>query len=217
VIAHELRTPLTAIIGHVEIMTTCSIEEVTLWKRSLGFVSGEVERLSILVEDLLSLSRLDHIPVHTQVINLRLVAEEALSGLYEQAEKDGVTLVLQAPAELPRAQADPDRIRQVFINLLHNSIKYAPGSMVTIRLTDEDGALHVEVCDTGPGIAAEDLPHIFEPLFRSRSAPAGSEGSGLGLAIVRLILDQHNSPVSVASPQGKGVCFRFTLPVASSG
>jgi signal transduction histidine kinase len=77
--------------------------------------------------------------------------------------------------------------------------------------------LQVEVCDTGPGIAAEDLPHIFEPLFRSRTAPAGVDGSGLGLAIVRLILDQHSAPVSVASPQGKGVCFRFSLPAASPG
>lgn len=216
VLAHELRTPLTAIVGHVEILSTCSIEEETLWRRSLGFISGEVERLAILVEDLLSLSRLDHIPVHLQVVNLRLVAEQALSGMYEQAEKQQVTLVLQAPPELPRAQADPDRIRQVFINLLHNAIKYAPGSVVTVQLAHADAALQVEVRDTGPGIASEDLPHIFEPLFRSREAPAGVDGTGLGLAIVRLILDQHNAPVSVNSPEGRGVCFRFSLPAASA-
>lgn len=213
VIAHELRTPLTAISGHVEILSSCRIDEETLWRRSLGFVSREVERLAKLVEDLLSLSRLDHIPVHIQVVNLRLAAEQALSDLYERAEQQGVTLVLQAPPELPRVQADPDRIRQVFLNLVHNAIKYAPGSVVTIQLVSSGSQLQVEVRDTGPGIPPQDLPHIFEPLFRSADAPAGVEGNGLGLAIVRLILDQHNVPVNVNSALGQGTVFRFGLPV----
>lgn len=213
-IAHELRTPLTAIMGHVEILGSCRIDEEALWRRSLGFVAGETERLARLVEDLLSLSRLDRISIHLQSINVRAVAEEALSSLFEIAEKNKVQLVLQAPADLPRAPADPDRLRQVFLNLVDNGIKYAPGSTVSVRLTPEAGALRAEVSDGGPGIAADDLPHIFEPLYRGKSTAAGSRGTGLGLTIVRTILDQHNAPISVHSEAGRGTVFTFSLPLA---
>lgn len=212
--AHELRTPLTAITGHVEIMSSCQLEEEALWRRSLGFVSGEAERLTRLVEDLLSLSRLDRIPLNVHPMNARAAAEEALSALFEAAERNKVSLVLQSPTELPRVLADPDRIRQVFLNLLDNGIKYAPDSTVTIRLTPEAGMVRVEASDTGPGIAAEDLPHIFEPFYRGTRAGPGSRGTGLGLTIVRAILDQHNAPLSVHSESGQGTTFTFSLPIA---
>jgi two-component system phosphate regulon sensor histidine kinase PhoR len=215
-IAHELRTPLTAIMGHVDILNSCRIDEEALWRRSLGFVAGEAERLARLVEDLLSLSRLDRVPVHIQPVNVRAAAEEALSALFESAGREKVSLVLQAPPELPRALADPDRIRQVFLNLLDNAIKYAPASTVTVRLTPEAEAVKVEVGDTGPGISATDLPRIFEPLYRGERAASGSRGSGLGLTIVRTILDQHNAPISTHSFPGQGTTFAFALPIARS-
>ena len=215
-IAHELRTPLTAIMGHVEILGSCRMDEEDLWRRSLGFVACEAERLARLVEDLLSLSRLDRIPLHLQPVNLRAAAEEALSELFETAERHNITPVLQAPTDLPRMLADPDRIRQVFLNLLDNAIKYAPGSTVTIRLTPEGELVRVEVGDTGPGIAPEDLPHIFEPFQRGERATPGSQGTGLGLTIVRAILDQHHAPINVRSDPGQGTSFTFSLPVVRS-
>ena len=213
-IAHELRTPMTAIMGHVDILNSCRMDEEALWRRSLGFVAGEAERLSRLVEDLLSLSRLDLMPLHIQSMSVRAAAEEALSSLFEASQQHGVTLVLQAPGELPRVQADPDRIRQVFLNLLDNAIKYAPGGTVTVQLTLDGETIRVEVGDTGPGISAEDLPHIFEPLCRGGRATPGSSGTGLGLTIVRTILDQHSAPISVHSLPNQGTAFRFSLPVA---
>jgi len=216
-LAHELRTPLTAIMGHVDILGSCRIDEEDLWRRSLGFVAGEVDRLARLVEDLLSLSRLDRIPLHLQPMNVRAAAEEALSTLFDSAEQRDVNLVLQAPNDLPRAQADPDRIRQVFLNLIDNAIKHAPGSTVTVKLAPEDRAVRVEVSDDGPGIPADDLPHIFEPLYRGGQAAPDTRGSGLGLTIVRTILDQHHAPISVNSASGLGATFTFSLPVRVQG
>ena len=233
-IAHELRTPLTAIMGHVDILDSCRLDEEALWRRSLGFVACEAERLARLVEDLLSLSRLDRIPLHLQPVNVRAAAEEAISELFETAERNNVMPVLQAPAELPRVLADPDRIRQVFLNLLDNAIKYAPGSTVTVRLMPEGEMVRVEVGDIGPGIAPEDLPHIFEPFRRGERPPAspgsapasqstplgqgapGAGGTGLGLTIVRAILDQHHAPISVRSEIGRGATFAFSLSIVRS-
>jgi signal transduction histidine kinase len=215
-IAHEVRTPLTAILGHVEILNSCGLDEEALWRRSLSFVSGETERLARLVEDLLNLSRLDRISLHLQPMNLRVAAEEAVSALFDSAERNNVKPVFQAPTHLPRVLADPDPIRQVFLNLLDNAIKYAPGSAVTVRLTPEAGRIRVEVSDTGPGIPREDLPHIFEPFRRSERAGRSSKGTGLGLTIVRAILDQHQAPIRVQSEPERGTTFSFSLPIAHS-
>lgn len=211
-IAHELRTPLTAIMGHVEILNSCGFEEEALWRRSLGFVSGETDRLARLVEDLLSLSRLDRVPLRIQPINLRVAAEETVSALFELAEQNNASPILQAPTDLPRVLADPDRIRQVLLNLLDNAIKHASNNPVTIRLTPNTDTVMVEVNNRGPVIAPEDLPHIFEPFWRGRQANA--RGVGLGLAIVRAILDQHHISIGVNSDDAQGTTFHFSLPVA---
>ncbi|MEW6085849.1 MAG: HAMP domain-containing sensor histidine kinase [Chloroflexota bacterium] len=212
-IAHELRTPLTAIMGHVEILNSCGIDEETLWRRSLGFVAGETDRLARLVEDLLSLSRLDRVPMHLQPINLRVAAEEAVSELFDFAEKNNASLILQAAADLPRALADPERIRQVFLNLIDNAIKHASNHPVTIRLTPTGEAVSVEVNNRGTPIAEEDLPHLFEPFWRGKQTNA--KGTGLGLAIVRAILEQHHSSIGVTSNAEHGTTFYFSLPIAS--
>ena len=212
-IGHELRTPLTAVMGHAEIIGSCQIEEEALWRRSLTFVTAEVERLARLVEDLLHLSRLDLAASHLRPTNLRLVAEEAISTLFDQAQEQNVTLILQAANKLPRVQADADRIRQVFLNLIDNAIKYAPNSTVAIQLTPKDDTVQVEVRDTGPGIPADELAHIFEPFQRGRGDSA-APGTGLGLTIVKSILDQHNVAINVESQLGQGARFIFSLPVA---
>ncbi len=214
-IGHELRTPLTAIMGHTDIIGSCQIEEEALWRRSLSFVSAEVERLARLVEDLLHLSRLDFSPPHLRPTNLRLVTEEAISTLFDTAQAQDVSLVLQTANRLPRVQADPDRIRQVFLNLLDNAIKYAPGSTVTIHLEQKVDGIRTKISDTGPGIAPDALAHVFEPLFRG-SHTAATPGTGLGLTIVRRILEQHDTAVHVYSQPNKGTIFTFLLPLATT-
>jgi signal transduction histidine kinase len=210
-IAHELRTPLTAIMGHVDILNSCSIEEEALWRRSLGFVSAETERLARLVEDFLSLSRLDRMSLHLKSVDLRATVEDALSSLFDAAQQSRVVTTLQSPTDVPLVLADPDRIRQVFLNLLDNAIKYAPGSTLTVRLLPSEGFVKVEISDDGPGIPPEDLPYIFEPFRRGKRATAGTKGTGLGLTIVRAILDQHQAPISVQSEIGQGTTFTFSL------
>jgi len=127
-----------------------------------------------------------------------------------------VTLLLQAPPGLPRVLADPDRLQQVFINLLDNAIKYSSGgATAAIRLYHEGNVVRVEVTDTGPGIATDDLPHIFEPMFRGSSAAIRvSLGTGLGLTIVKTILEQHGATISVQSAPSEGTTFSFRLPCA---
>jgi signal transduction histidine kinase len=214
-IGHELRTPLTAIMGHADIIGSCQIEEEALWRRSLTFVTAEVERLARLVEDLLHLSRLDFAPPRLRPTNLRLVAEEAVSTLFDVAQAQDVSLILQTANRLPRVQADPDRIRQVFLNLLDNAIKYAPGSTVIIHLEQNVDGIRTNISDTGPGIAPDALAHLFEPLFRGQQ-PAAIPGTGLGLTIVRRILEQHGTAVHVHSQLNKGTTFTFSLPLAAA-
>lgn len=219
-IAHELRTPLTAIVGHADILASCSIEEEALWRRSQQFITGEVERLARLVEDLLTLSRLDMSVSVLVPTNLRAVVEEAISTTWQLAEEKGVTLALQAAAGLPRVRGDADRLRQVFINLLDNGVKYtAAGGRVTVRLTpDENGdeeRVQVEVSDTGMGIPKSDLPHIFDPLFRGEQASRAATGTGLGLTILRTILAQHGAEIRVQSEPGQGTTFSFDLAIAA--
>jgi len=215
-IAHELRTPLTAILGHADILASCSIKEESLWRRSQQFITGEVERLARLVEDLLTLSRLDLSASALVPVNLRAVAEEAISAIWQMAEEKGVTLALQSAGDLPRVRADPDRLRQVFINLLDNGVKYTPsGGQVTVRLTPMEKWVQVEVGDTGMGIPQTDLPHIFEPLFRGDQARRAVPGTGLGLTIVRTILAQHGAEIRVRSEPNRGTTFSFDLPIAA--
>lgn len=211
---HELRTPLTAVMGHVEIIASCDITEKELWQRSLSIVSTELERLERLVKEFINLSRLEMQTPKIQPVNIRLLAEEAISILYDQAQMNQVDLLLQTPHSLPRIAGDKDRLKQVFINLVENGIKYAPGKTVTVQISAQTDDVLVEIRDTGPGIPAADLPYLFNPFFRLESNKS-LPGSGLGLAIVKTILDQHQSPISVRSHVGKGTTFSFSLSIAA--
>jgi two-component system phosphate regulon sensor histidine kinase PhoR len=215
-IGHELRTPLTAIMGHADILSSCGIEEEALWRRSQQFITRESERLARLVDDLLTLSRLDRAASSPTPINLRAVAEEAISAVWQSAEDAGVTLALQAAEELPRVRGDADRLRQVFVNLLDNGVKYTPtGGRITVQLTPEEDRVHVQVSDTGIGIPGSDLPHIFTPLFRGDQATRMASGTGLGLTIVRTILTQHGAEIGVRSNPQQGTTFFFDLLIAA--
>ena len=213
-VAHELRTPLTAIVGHAEILASCSPADEALWRRSRDFIAAETQRLARLVDDLLSLSRLEASPPLMQTVNVQAVVEAALSSLFDRAEAAGLTLTLDAPPGVPRVRADAGRLEQALVNLLDNAIKYTPGGgAVTVRLISEGGYVRVEISDTGPGIPPDDLPHLFEPLYRAESVRR-LPGTGLGLTIVRAILEQHGAPVSVRSRPGQGATFTFRLPIA---
>ncbi len=213
-VAHELRTPLTAIMGHAEILESCDLADEALWRRSRDFIATEAQRLARLVDDLLSLSRLEASPPLLRTVNLRAVVESAMGRLFDRSEAADLTLTLDTPSSLARVRADPDRLEQALVNLLDNAIKYTPaGGTVTALLISEGGYVRVDISDTGPGISPDDLPHLFEPLYRAENA-RGLPGTGLGLTIVRTILEQHGTSISVSSTPGQGTTFTFRLPVA---
>jgi signal transduction histidine kinase len=218
-ISHELLTPLAAIAGHVANIKECSIEEVESWRYSQDTIEREVRRLTGLTSNLLLLSRLESgVPLRLESTNIGVVVEEAVAGLLRVAQAKGIELSIQSPPRLPRTRADRHRIKQVFINLLDNAVKYCPeGSEVQVRLGTDGESIIVEVADDGPGIPPEDLPHIFEKMYRvEKESTRAVEGSGLGLSIVKRIVELHGGRIAVESTVGKGTTFRVRLPLAEA-
>ena len=218
-ISHELLTPLAAIAGHVANIKECSIEEVESWRYSQDTIEREVRRLTGLTSNLLLLSRLESgVPLRLESTNIGVVVEEAVAGLLRVAQAKGIELSIQSPPRLPRTRADRHRIKQVFINLLDNAVKYCPeGSEVQVRLETDGESIIVEVADDGPGIPPEDLPHIFEKMYRvEKESTRAVEGSGLGLSIVKRIVELHGGHIAVESMVGEGTTFRVRLPLAEA-
>lgn len=215
-ISHELLTPLAAIAGHVANIKECSIEEVENWRRSQDIIEREVRRLTGLTSNLLLLSRLESgVPLRLEPTNIGALVEEAVAGLLRVAQAKGIELSIQSPPRLPRIPADRARIKQVFVNLLDNAVKYCPeGSEVRVRLETDGESISVEVADNGPGIPPEDLPHIFDKMYRvEKESTRSVEGSGLGLSIVKRIVELHGGQIAVESAVGKGTTFRVRLPL----
>ena len=218
-ISHELLTPLAAIAGHVANIKECSIEEVESWRRSQEIIEREVRRLTGLTSNLLLLSRLESgVPLRLEPTNIGVVVEEAVSGLIRLAQAKAIKLSIQSPPRLHRIPADRDRIKQVFINLLDNAIKYCPeGSEVQVRLQTDRESIIVEVADNGPGIPEEDLPHVFEKMYRvEKERTRAAEGSGLGLSIVKRIVELHGGQIAVESTVGEGTTFTVRLPLGEA-
>jgi len=214
-LSHELRTPLTAILAHVELLRGAAGLDAAQ-RSSVAFIHRETERIARLVGDLLELGRLNsagELPLRP--IDPLLAAEEAIAAVILAAEERRVEVELEAASPQPRVLADPDRIRQVFLNLLDNAVKYArPGDRVIVRLEPAPGRVRCVVRDSGPGIPAEHLAHVRERLYRGRR---DVEGSGLGLALVDEILRLHNTELRLESrtdgPE-RGTLARFELAIA---
>ncbi|MBN1888494.1 MAG: hypothetical protein JW850_10905 [Thermoflexales bacterium] len=224
-VSHELKTPLTVIQGHVAAVSQ-DLPGDNPQQTSLRIVAQEAVRLTQLVDNLLLLSRLEmpDFALERRTVNLEAVVEDAILQLADLAEAQGVTLNLESTPALPRLMADRARLKQIFINLLDNAIKYNhAGGSVTVRLSADVsysalahrncGHLITQVADTGEGIPTQDLPHVFEALYRvERRQGRQIEGSGLGLSIVQRIVEQHGGSLAVESQLGAGSTFTVTLP-----
>jgi signal transduction histidine kinase len=147
------------------------------------------------------------------------VVEQAVGILRPQAESKGVALSVDVAADLPAADIDRERIGQVLRNLLNNALAHtAPGGEIGVCAERQNGMIRTIVRDTGEGISAEDLPHVFDRFYRAdRSRARQTGGYGLGLAIVRQLVQAHGGAVAVESQLGKGSEFSFTVPVYSNG
>ncbi|MBN1370975.1 MAG: GAF domain-containing protein [Anaerolineaceae bacterium] len=225
-VSHELRTPMTSIKGYVEIMLMGAAGQITdQQKHFLGIVKSNTERLGVLVNDLLDISRIEsgRVTLNLQSLNLRELAEDVILDLERRAreENKGMTFKLECPVEPPVVMGDMERIRQVLGNLVSNGYNYSPaGSLVRVRITDEGEYLQVDVIDNGIGIGAEERERIFERFYRGEDPLVlASAGTGLGLSIARTIVNMHNGRIWFNSNgvRGEGSTFSFTLPVYTSG
>jgi signal transduction histidine kinase len=218
--SHELRTPLTTIKLRVEALLGGARHDPAIAERFLTEMASEVDRLSRLTDDLLTLSQIEvsFDTLKMENVNLPYLLDEALNAFRPRAEATQITLTMDAAPQIPAVKASPSQIRQVIDNLLDNALKYsAPGGVVTISCRPLNGQVAVSVTDTGQGIPAKDLPHVFERFYRAdkaRSRTGESNGTGgLGLSIVRSVVTAYGGQVSIHSQEGKGTTVRFTLPV----
>ncbi len=215
-VSHELRTPLSLIKGYVETLLDDAHRDPELLRRFLQTIARHTDRLTYLIEDLLTLSRLESgaATLCRSQVALRELAERAIEDLQARAAERGAQLHNQVPAALS-AHADADRILQVLFNLVDNAIKYGrPGGQVVIGGRELDSRLvEVWVRDDGPGLPREALGRVFERFYRvDRNRSREQGGTGLGLAIVKHIVQSHGGEVRAESEPGKGACFFFTLP-----
>lgn len=215
-VSHEFRTPIAAIKGAAETLQGGGLDA----KRSADFLDiivRHTERLNKLVEAVLFMSQIDaaQSDPHMETVQLRPLADRVLSGLAELADKRGVGLSMDVPASI-KVRADPSQLERVLESLCANAIEYnkdGGGASVSARAEGHDAVVTVQ--DTGMGIPAEDLPHLFEKFHRTAAARARKlGGTGLGLMIVKRLVELHGGRVWAESVEGQGSTFRFTLPLA---
>jgi signal transduction histidine kinase len=218
-LSHELRTPLTFVKGYVQLMLEGAMGEINLeMRRALSVVEQRTEGLIRLVNDIISLEKVEVGIIKFQTISLVDVARNSVVGAAMIAKKAGLRIDLEAPDNLPLVYADPDRLGQVFDNLLGNAIKFSPsGSTITVRLSRSGDFVHADVEDHGIGIPADKLDRIFDRFYQvDGSTTRRYGGTGLGLAIVKTIVESHGGRVVVESEVGVGSSFTFILPVPSN-
>lgn len=215
--SHELKTPLTVLRAGVErAITTPNLPQDAL--AALEETLQEIKRMTELVDALLTLARADEgiAPLHREPVDLRGIVEEVQETGELLAEQAGVTMSVATPAEPMVVSVDASRIRQLILNLVTNAVKYTPaGGSVRMQLGPANGRVTLSVADTGIGIAAGDLPHIFDRFWRADSARTRTgerPGAGLGLAICKWIAEAHGGQIDVVSRPGRGTTFTVTLP-----
>ena len=221
-VSHELRTPLTAIRGYAETLLHGALRDADRANEFVGVIQRHSERLTRLIDDLLTLSDLElgRTEIRPRPIELAEVVPGPLEMLKQKAEERGVELRAEIPRDLPAILGDRDRLEQVLINLVDNAIKYSgEGTRVRVvaRVVDGPGPPSVEiaVCDDGVGIPEKDIPRLTERFYRvdrARSRELG--GTGLGLAIVKHIVLAHGGALGIDSALGRGTTVRVTLPTA---
>ncbi len=214
-VAHELRTPLATIEGYAEgVLDGVVTPHEEIW----ALILDEVGRLRRLVNDLQELSRAEakQLSLHPVPVAPDTLVTRAIARLAPQFADKGVALTPHVPAHMPVVCADPDRIVQVLINLLGNALQHtAPGGAIEVTVRHADGVLIFQVRDSGVGIAAEHLPHLFERFYRVDKARARSTGgSGIGLTISKALVEAHGGQIWAESAgTGQGALFTFTLPL----
>ncbi len=218
-VSHELRTPLSLIKGYVETLLDGAKDDPAIAVRFLQTIEKHTDRLTFLIEDLLSISSLEsgQVVLNLQHIDLHDECEQAISDLTARASDREVTIANEVDPVL-RVRADGDRLQQVLFNLIDNAIKYGRvGGTVRLGARPLNAStIEVWVMDDGPGIPGDAIERVFERFYRvDRARSREQGGTGLGLSIVKHIIQVHGGDVRLVSEPGKGATFYFTLPVGA--
>jgi len=215
--SHELRTPITAMRSEIEVALMDPNLTLKDAKAQLHSNVEELEKLTTLAEGLLQLAHTDNNGLPTERVPARTIADGAMERVAANAKKHGITI--KSTVTEASVAAETVSATEALVTLLENAIKYSPEqSTVTLKVTQDQRSVHFAVRDKGPGIAANELPHIFDRFYRADSSRTkqGVSGYGLGLAIAKSIADAHGGSVKVNSTVGKGSTFTLTLPAADT-
>lgn len=213
-VSHELRTPLTAIKGHVDALRDGLVDDPELVSASLDVVANEATRLERLVGDVLDLAKLraHRFTVHTEEVDMGRLVEQAYGSFGDEARRREIAYTLGGADGAPTIITDGDRVLQVITNLLKNAFRWTPdGGTIGVALDAANGAVRVDVTDTGPGISREDAERIFSP-FVSHD----TQGTGLGLPIAQELAGALGGRIELRSEPGHGSRFRLVLPARNA-
>ncbi|MEM6252347.1 MAG: HAMP domain-containing sensor histidine kinase [Cyanobacteria bacterium P01_D01_bin.156] len=214
-LSHELRTPLTIIRGYLEAL---SDQHLPATPDTYARLIRETQRLQQLIENLQELSKLEagYLPIQQQVVELEPLVKRVVQNFRDQQlPTDAPQLIVDMPANMPAACADPTRTEQILVNLLGNALQYTDTGQIMVKGWQQGHQVWLAVTDTGIGIAADDLPHVFERFWRAdRSRNRRSGGTGIGLAICKRLVELQGGEISVSSKVDHGSTFQFWLPKA---
>jgi two-component system OmpR family sensor kinase len=213
-VSHELRTPLTGIKGHVDALRDGLVDDPELVKASLDVVAAEAVRLERLVGDVLDLAKLNahRFTVLQEEVDMGRLVEQAYSAFGEEARRREIEYELVGDAGAPTIVSDGDRVLQVITNLLANAFRWTPdGGRIELGLASENGAVQVDVVDSGPGIPTEQRERIFRPFVSHDTG-----GTGLGLPIARELANALGGRIELETAVGRGSRFRLVLPAAAT-
>jgi signal transduction histidine kinase len=227
-VSHELRTPMTSIRGYADILLMGAAGALNENQAHfLQIIRNNTERLNILVNDLLDISRIEagRVTLSPQPLDLREVAEDVLADILRRSQEENkpMALSLEAPRDLPRVYGDTERVRQILDNLVDNAYHYTPeNGQILVRIHTPNGGeeVQVDVKDNGVGITPEDQPRVFERFYRGEHPLVlATPGTGLGLPIVKQLIEMHQGRIWMSSKgiPGEGSTFSFTLPIYESG
>ena len=214
-ISHELRTPLASLKVLSETLQETALDDPPAARQFLERMETEVNSLSMMVSELLELSRIEsgRVPLRMEVTEPKVLIDQAVNRMIIQAQRKVLTITVDCPDNLPAVLVDPTRMEQVLVNLIHNAIKFTPeGGSITLKAENAAEKVQFSIQDTGIGITAEDLPRIFERFFKSDRARSGG-GTGLGLAIAKHLVEAHGGKIWAESQENVGSTFFFSVPI----
>ncbi len=214
-VSHELRTPLASLKALTETLQGGAINDPPAAERFLSQMDEEIDNLTQMVQELLELSRIESgkVPLQKQPIRAVDLIKPAITRMELQAERAKIELVNLCSDELPQVEADPSRMQQVLVNLIHNAVKFTPpNGKITLDAKVDKSSVVFSVKDTGVGIPEEEVDRIFERFYKADRARSGG-GTGLGLSICRHLVEAHDGTIWAESCPGEGSTFFFTLPI----